>query len=72
MVEQERRYAVPAAFRLPDLSPALPTSAPGTRHVLAVTAGRLAARERAVVRRVRADFPAAWRGAVRRHRRWLR
>ncbi|MFI7576406.1 CHAD domain-containing protein [Micromonospora sp. NPDC049497] len=47
-------------------------SRPGD-HALAVTAGRLAERERAVVRRVRAEFPAAWRRASRRRRtRWLR
>ncbi|MCM0677722.1 CHAD domain-containing protein, partial [Micromonospora phytophila] len=40
---------------------------------LAVTAGRLAERERATVRRVRAEFPRAWRRASRRRRtRWLR
>lgn len=35
-------------------------------HTLAVTAGRLVERERAAVRRVRADFPAAWAAANRR------
>ncbi|SCL34044.1 CHAD domain-containing protein [Micromonospora pallida] len=39
---------------------------------LAVTAGRLAERERAEVRRVRADFPDTWRRAVRRRKGWLR
>jgi CHAD domain-containing protein len=41
-------------------------------HTLAVTAGRLVERERAAVRRVRADFPAAW-AATNRHRltEWL-
>ncbi|WBB70489.1 CYTH and CHAD domain-containing protein [Micromonospora sp. WMMD812] len=44
-----------------------------TDHELAVTAGRLAERERATVRRVRAEFPAAWHRATRRKRtRWLR
>ncbi|RKN49376.1 CYTH and CHAD domain-containing protein [Micromonospora endolithica] len=42
-------------------------------HELAITAGRLAERERAAVHRARADFPAAWRRASRRRRtRWLR
>ncbi|MEU8298178.1 CYTH and CHAD domain-containing protein [Micromonospora sp. NPDC048909] len=42
-------------------------------HELAVTAGRLAERERATVRRMRAEFPAAWHRANRRKRtRWLR
>ncbi|GIJ76957.1 Inorganic triphosphatase YgiF, contains CYTH and CHAD domains [Micromonospora phaseoli] len=41
-------------------------------HRLAVAAGRLLERERAAVRRVRADFPYAWRRASRRRRtRWL-
>ncbi|MBX7268520.1 CYTH and CHAD domain-containing protein [Micromonospora sp. Llam7] len=41
-------------------------------HQLAVTAGRLLERERAAVRRARADFPYAWRRASRRRRtRWL-
>ncbi|MFV2100440.1 CHAD domain-containing protein [Micromonospora sp. LOL_024] len=41
-------------------------------HELAVTAGRLLERERAAVRRARADFPYAWRRASRRRRtRWL-
>jgi CHAD domain-containing protein len=35
-------------------------------HTLAVTAGRLAERERAVVREMRAQFPAVWRNATRR------
>jgi CHAD domain-containing protein len=39
---------------------------------LAVTAGRLAERERAEVRRVRAEFPDTWRRAVRRRKGWLR
>ncbi|MFI6819346.1 CHAD domain-containing protein [Micromonospora sp. NPDC050187] len=39
---------------------------------LAVTAGRLAERERADVRRARADFPDTWRRAVRRRKGWLR
>jgi CHAD domain-containing protein len=43
------------------------------RHDLAVTAGRLAERERAAIRQVRADFPEAWRRAGRRGRTdWLR
>ncbi|MEU4568411.1 CYTH and CHAD domain-containing protein [Micromonospora sp. NPDC023956] len=37
---------------------------------LAVTAGRLAERERAEVRRARADFPDTWRRAVRRRKGW--
>ncbi|KAB1942524.1 CYTH and CHAD domain-containing protein [Micromonospora sp. ALFpr18c] len=41
-------------------------------HELAVTAGRLAERERESVRRMRARFPAAWHRATRRRRtRWL-
>lgn len=40
--------------------------------VLAVTAGRLAERERAAVHRARADFPDTWRRAVRRGAGWLR
>ncbi|MEU8182226.1 CYTH and CHAD domain-containing protein [Micromonospora sp. NPDC049047] len=41
-------------------------------HELAVTAGRLAERERLSVRRMRALFPAAWHGATRRRRTsWL-
>ncbi|SIN37622.1 CYTH and CHAD domain-containing protein [Micromonospora cremea] len=41
-------------------------------HELAVTAGRLAERERDTVRRMRARFPAAWHRASRRRRtRWL-
>ncbi|MFF5214720.1 CHAD domain-containing protein [Micromonospora sp. NPDC000442] len=41
-------------------------------HQLAVAAGRLLERERAAVRRARADFPYAWRRASRRRRtRWL-
>ncbi|MDG4779631.1 CYTH and CHAD domain-containing protein [Micromonospora sp. WMMD961] len=41
-------------------------------HELAVTAGRLAERERACVHRMRAAFPAAWHRATRRRRtRWL-
>ncbi|MFI7605574.1 CHAD domain-containing protein [Micromonospora sp. NPDC049366] len=44
-----------------------------TDHELAVTAGRLAERERASVRRVRVEFPAAWHRASRPKRtRWLR
>jgi len=40
---------------------------------LAVTCGRLVERERADVRRVRAEFPAAWKKARRRRNtRWLR
>jgi CHAD domain-containing protein len=40
---------------------------------LAVTCGRLVERERADVRRVRAEFPAAWKKAHRsRNTRWLR
>lgn len=35
-------------------------------HALAVTAGRLCERERASIRQVRADFPAAWRKLDRR------
>jgi CHAD domain-containing protein len=35
-------------------------------HTLAVTAGRLFERERAVIRCVRADFPAAWQAATKR------
>jgi hypothetical protein len=35
-------------------------------HALAVTAGRLVERERATVRRVRAEFPAAWSATNRR------
>ncbi len=35
-------------------------------HTLAVTAGRLVERERATVRRVRAEFPAAWSATDRR------
>jgi CHAD domain-containing protein len=35
-------------------------------HSLAVTAGRLYERERAVIRAVRSKFPAAWAGATRR------
>jgi CHAD domain-containing protein len=35
-------------------------------HSLAVTAGRLYERERAVIRAVRAKFPAAWAGATKR------
>jgi CHAD domain-containing protein len=35
-------------------------------HTLAVTAGRLVERERAAVRRARADFPAAWAATNRR------
>ncbi|MDG4792593.1 CYTH and CHAD domain-containing protein [Micromonospora sp. WMMD1082] len=43
-----------------------------TDHELAVAAGRLLERERAAVRRARADFPYAWRRATRRRRtRWL-
>ncbi|BCL16173.1 CYTH and CHAD domain-containing protein [Micromonospora sagamiensis] len=38
---------------------------------LAVTAGRLAERERAEVRRARADLPDTWRRAVRRRKGWL-
>lgn len=42
-------------------------------HVLGVTAGRLYERERAAVRRVRAEFPAAWRAASRRRlTEWMR
>ncbi|MDM4722915.1 CYTH and CHAD domain-containing protein [Micromonospora sp. WMMA1363] len=42
-------------------------------HELAVTAGRLLERERAAVRRARAEFPGAWRQASRRRRTaWLR
>ncbi|MEW2386407.1 CYTH and CHAD domain-containing protein [Micromonospora sp. NPDC047707] len=42
-------------------------------HDLAVTAGRMLERERATVRRVRAEFPGAWRRASRRRRTaWLR
>ncbi|MGQ5262192.1 CYTH and CHAD domain-containing protein [Micromonospora sp. ZYX-F-536] len=41
-------------------------------HDLAVTAGRLAERERDTVRRMRGRFPAAWHRATRRRRtRWL-
>ncbi|MFF5179008.1 CHAD domain-containing protein [Micromonospora sp. NPDC000316] len=41
-------------------------------HALAVTAGRLAERERETVRQMRAQFPAAWHRATRRRRtRWL-
>jgi CHAD domain-containing protein len=41
-------------------------------HDMAVTAGRLVERERATIRAVRADFPQAWRRAVRGSRtRWL-
>ncbi|MEV2239965.1 CYTH and CHAD domain-containing protein [Micromonospora sp. NPDC049891] len=41
-------------------------------HQLALAAGRLLERERAAVRRARADFPYAWRRASRRRRtRWL-
>lgn len=41
-------------------------------HELAVTAGRLAERERDTVRRMRARFPDAWHRATRRRRtRWL-
>jgi CHAD domain-containing protein len=41
-------------------------------HALAVAAGRLFERERAVIRAVRADFPEAWRRAVmRRKTNWL-
>ncbi|MFC0508458.1 CYTH and CHAD domain-containing protein [Micromonospora costi] len=41
-------------------------------HALAVTAGRLAERERATVHRARAAFPAAWHRATRRKRTgWL-
>ncbi|TNH27402.1 CYTH and CHAD domain-containing protein [Micromonospora orduensis] len=41
-------------------------------HEVAVTAGRLAERERESVRRMRARFPAAWHRATRRRRtRWL-
>ncbi|RLQ00551.1 CYTH and CHAD domain-containing protein [Micromonospora sp. CV4] len=41
-------------------------------HELAVTAGRLAERERETVRRMRARFPAVWHRATRRRRtRWL-
>ncbi|MFC4021361.1 CHAD domain-containing protein [Micromonospora sp. GCM10011542] len=43
-----------------------------TDHDLAVTAGRLAERERETVRRMRTRFPAAWHRATRRRRtRWL-
>jgi CHAD domain-containing protein len=35
-------------------------------HTLAVTAGRLFERERAVIRGVRAEFPAAWQAATKR------
>lgn len=42
-------------------------------HELALTAGRLAERERASVHAVRAAFPAAWQRAAKRSRtRWLR
>jgi CHAD domain-containing protein len=41
-------------------------------HQLAVDAGRLLERERASIRRVRAEFPDAWRRAARRRRtKWL-
>ncbi|PWR04704.1 CHAD domain containing protein, partial [Micromonospora acroterricola] len=41
-------------------------------HELAVTAGRLAEREREAVHRMRARFPAAWHRATRpRRTRWL-
>ncbi|GAB3955541.1 CHAD domain-containing protein [Micromonospora vulcania] len=42
-------------------------------HELAVTAGRLAEREREAVRRMRARFPATWQRATKpRRTRWLR
>jgi CHAD domain-containing protein len=42
-------------------------------HALAVTAGRLAERERAAVRRARERFPAAWAALMRSgHTGWLR
>jgi CHAD domain-containing protein len=41
-------------------------------HTLAVTAGRLVERERAVIRRVRAKFPDAWLATNRRRlTQWL-
>ncbi|MGK5738816.1 CHAD domain-containing protein [Micromonospora sp. URMC 103] len=50
---------------------ALAVEHPGDQ-ALAVTAGRLAERERATVRRTRAAFPAAWHRATRRKRTgWL-
>jgi CHAD domain-containing protein len=43
-----------------------------TDHALAVTAGRLAERERASIHAVRADFPEAWRRATKgRRTSWL-
>ncbi|MEV4630160.1 CYTH and CHAD domain-containing protein [Micromonospora sp. NPDC049523] len=43
-----------------------------TDHALAVTAGRLAERERTTIRRVRAEFPDAWRGTTKGSRTdWL-
>lgn len=40
-------------------------------HPLAVAAGRLYERERAAIRRVRAEFPAAWRAANQAFTSWL-
>lgn len=63
----EHQDAAVAAETWPQLALAHPDD-----PALAVTAGRLAERERAAVRRVRAEFPVVWRRVAARRKRWPR